>query len=87
MKSQVTSTNTTGEVQESPVQSLQTFGHALGISPITLWRWRNKGWLQTVNIAGRQYITAVAKTEFLRRAEAGEFSKVHRSPFQKGVKR
>lgn len=49
-------------------------------SPVTLWRWREKGWLQTVNLAGRQYVTAEAISDFKRRAEAGEFAKEHKTP-------
>ena len=42
---------------------------------MTAWRWRKRGWLKTVNIAGRPYLTDKALAEFLRRAEAGEFAK------------
>ncbi len=57
----------------------------MGISNPTCWRWRRAGWLQTINISGRVYVTAAAIAEFTRRAEAGEFSKVHTVPAkQKG---
>jgi len=46
-----------------------------GFTLITAWRWRRRGWLKTVNICGRQYLTAAAIAEFNRRAEAGEFAK------------
>lgn len=52
----------------------------VGITPVTAWRWRRKGWLKTVNIMGRVYLSDDAITEFKRRAEAGEFSKVHAAP-------
>jgi predicted site-specific integrase-resolvase len=51
-----------------------------GISTITAWRWRKKGWLQTINVAGRQYITGTAIAEFTRRAESGEFATEHKVP-------
>jgi hypothetical protein len=49
-------------------------------SRTTLWRWRELGWLQTVNIAGRQYVTPEAVAEFKRRAADGDFAKVHKTP-------
>lgn len=45
-----------------------------GIAPITAWRYRKRGWLRTVNICGRVYVTAEAIHAFMRRAEAGEFA-------------
>ena len=47
---------------------------------MTAWRWRKRGWLETVNIAGRPYLTDKALAEFLRRAEASEFAKKHKTP-------
>jgi len=63
-----------------PIQSLQSFIAGMGKKPITGWRWRKNGWLTTINIAGRQYITAEAIAEFKRRAVAGEFTKEHAVP-------
>ena len=60
--------------------SLQKFCEGAGISNITAWRWRRNGWLVTVNICGRQYLTDTAISEFVRRAEAGDFAKEHRVP-------
>jgi hypothetical protein len=41
----------------------------------TAWHWRKKGWLKTINMPGRQYLTQQAIDEFhRRRASAGEFS-------------
>jgi len=42
--------------------------------------WRKRGWLKTVNIAGRQYLTQVAIDEFRRRAVAGDFAQVYKVP-------
>lgn len=36
---------------------------------------RQRGWLETVNMMGRPYVTAAAAREFERRVAAGEFSK------------
>lgn len=38
----------------------------VGVTPCTAWRWRKKGWLKTINIAGRQYLTQDAIDEFHR---------------------
>lgn len=46
------------------------------VSPVTLWRWRQHGWLKTINISGKPYVTAEGLADFKRRAEAGEFAKV-----------
>jgi hypothetical protein len=51
-----------------------------GASPTTGWRWRKRGWLRTINICGRHYITAEALTDFNRRAAAGEFATEIRNP-------
>jgi len=56
-----------------------------GVTQCTAWRWRKKGWLRTVNIAGRQYLTQEAIDEFHRRASAGEFSQVNKVPSRKGA--
>jgi hypothetical protein len=46
-----------------------------GISTTTLWRWARRGWIRTVNIAGRPYVCLDSLKEFDRRAAAGEFAK------------
>ena len=65
------------------VVSLSKWLAEVGIAPITAWRWRRKGWLKTVNIAGRQYLTQEGIDEFHRRAVAGEFARVHKVPSRK----
>jgi hypothetical protein len=65
---------------EPQIQSLESFIRAMDRDMITAWRWRKKGWLETVNIAGRQYVTAEGIAKFKRRAEAGEFSQKHKTP-------
>jgi hypothetical protein len=73
-------TTSAGGTETAPITSLQNFCRGADISPITAWRLRRKGWLETININGRQYVTAEAVAEFKRRAAAGEFSKVHKTP-------
>jgi hypothetical protein len=68
-----------------PIQDFASFLRELGRDPITGWRWRKAGMIQTVNICGRQYVTAEAVAEFKRRAEAGEFAKHNPYPGQRRV--
>jgi len=68
--------NTTPNDQSIPKMiSLNKWLETMGVTSITGWRWRKRGILKTVNIYGRQYISAEAAADFCRRAEAGEFAK------------
>ena len=67
-------------VGPAAVIALNRWLEQIGVTPCTAWRWRRKGWLQTVNIAGRQYLTQEAIDEFHRRAVAGEFAQEHKVP-------
>jgi predicted site-specific integrase-resolvase len=67
------------------VMSLSKWLEQVGVTSCTAWRWRKKGWLKTVNIAGRQYLTQGAINEFHRRAEAGEFAQVAVVPMRRQV--
>lgn len=78
-KSQVRESNPQPSGQ-APLQDFQSFLRSLNRNAITGWRWRKSGMISTVNICGRQYVTAEAVAEFKRRAEAGEFAKVHKAP-------
>jgi hypothetical protein len=62
------------------VLSLSKWTEQVGVTACTAWRWRKKGWLKTVNIAGRQYLTQEAIAEFTERAERGDFSQVPKVP-------
>jgi len=57
-----------------PPLSLDEFMRQSGLSPTTCWRYRWQGWLKTITIAGRHYVTREAIAEFNRRATAGEFA-------------
>jgi len=46
-----------------------------GISVVTFWRWRKRGWVTTVNISGKIYVDLQSLADFDRRAATGEFSK------------
>ncbi len=65
----------TGVPFRPPLIPLSIFARSLSKTPSTIWRWRKSGWLETVNIAGKVYVSSQAVAEFVRRAEAGEFSK------------
>lgn len=81
MKKIINSHEEAGAVEHLPtIRSLQSFCREIKVSEITAWRWRKKGWLQTVNINGRQYVTCEAVANFKRRAAAGEFSAIHKTP-------
>jgi hypothetical protein len=54
-----------------------------GISDVTLWRWKNRGWIQMVNIGGRLYVTSESIAAFDRRATSGEFAKAPRGAARK----
>lgn len=54
-------------------------------SAVTGWRYRKRGWLTVINIAGRWYIERAEINRFLERARAGEFSKTPACPKRKGA--
>jgi hypothetical protein len=58
-----------------PMMSLDRFTEQMGLSKTTIWRFRKRGMLSTVNIYGRQYISRSEIARFNARAAAGEFAK------------
>jgi hypothetical protein len=66
-----------------PPMSLDQFLRESGLSPATGWRYRRKGWLKTITIAGRHYITREAVVEFNARAAAGEFAGSVSNPYKR----
>lgn len=70
MKRQATKINTT-----SPPITLASWRRQVGVSAVTAWRWAKRGWIRTINVAGRPYVTAEAAVDFTRRAESGEFAR------------
>jgi hypothetical protein len=79
----MTALNSSSEPNANTVISLSKWLAQVGVTTCTAWRWRKKGWLKTINIAGRQYLTQEAIGEFQRRATAGEFSQPHKTPSRK----
>jgi hypothetical protein len=81
-------------MQGDPFLSDQTVSNLLAFdrwlkdidrTPATGWRWRKRGWISTVNICGRLYISRNEINRFETRAAAGEFSKTHATPKRKGA--
>jgi hypothetical protein len=69
----------------APPISMARFLDVTGTSPVTAWRWERKGWLKTVRIAGRKYITETDLREFNQRLVAGEFAGQTQKPRPKST--
>jgi hypothetical protein len=76
----VESNSKTYPIPGAAVVSLSRWLKQVGVTTCTAWRWRKRGWLKTIKIAGRQYLTQEAIDEFHQRASAGEFSQVNNVP-------
>jgi len=64
-----------------PPLSLDRFIEQSGLSPATCWRYRKRGWLRTLVIAGRHYVTREEIANFNARAARGEFAGKVMNPF------
>ncbi len=62
-------------MNDNSIISLKKFTATAGVSPVTVWRWRRAGWLPTIIIAGKPYLSSEAIAEFKQRAERGDFAK------------
>lgn len=65
--------------------ALDNFQRESGLSNTTLWRYRRRGWLKTINIGGRMWLKKSEIARFEQRAESGEFSKPPVTPYRKPV--
>ena len=78
------STKTQSETALNPPASnlipFESWLASIGKTPATGWRWRQRGWIEVVNICGRIYVSRTEIVKFETRAAAGEFSKVHITP-------
>ena len=63
-----------------PPLALDLYIRQSGLSPATCWRYRKKGWLETVIIAGRHYVTREQIAQFNERARRGEFRGTLKNP-------
>lgn len=64
--------------------TLARFRRNVGISSVTAWRWRKKGWLVTENICGKPYVTPEQAQRFKERLAAGEFAQDHHATRRSG---
>ena len=62
-------------IDSEPPLALDKFIQQSGLSAVTVWRYRRLGWLNTLNICGRHYLTRAEIARFNTRAAAGEFAK------------
>jgi hypothetical protein len=62
-------------IDSEPPIALDKFIQQSGLSPVTVWRYRRAGWLNTLNICGRHYLTRCEIARFNARAAAGEFAR------------
>jgi hypothetical protein len=62
-------------LDSEPPISLDKFIEQSGLSAVTVWRYRRAGWLNTLNICGRHYLTRAEIARFNARAAAGEFAR------------
>jgi hypothetical protein len=67
-------------IDSEPPIALDKFIEQSGLSAVTVWRYRRAGWLNTLNICGRHYLTRAEIARFNQRAAAGEFAKTPARP-------
>jgi hypothetical protein len=77
--------NETTKQPVSPLVCFNKFLESLGVTPATGWRLRKRGWVETVNLAGRVFIARSEIERFHQRAAAGEFSQIHKTPKRKAA--
>lgn len=63
--------------------TLDKFLKDTGLSHTTGWRYRNRGWLKVINIAGRHYVAKSEIARFIGRARSGEFAQLATCPNKK----
>jgi hypothetical protein len=80
MKETTVSATVTGQTAQAGLMSLRRWCRDAGVSEVSAWRWRKRGWIRSINIAGRQYIALEEIDRFTKRAAAGEFAKDHAVP-------
>lgn len=57
------------------ITSLSVYRRQLGVSKTTLWRYRRNGWLETINVLGKLYVTRKAIAQFEAMLCSGELAK------------
>lgn len=67
-------------IREAELQSFGKWLRLIGRSRATGWRWRQYGWIETVNIGGQLFVKRAAVERFYARAARGDFAKEPKSP-------
>jgi len=67
----------------STLRSFSGWLQEIGVSPVTGWRYRRRGWITPVNIAGRLFVAADEIARFTERAKQGEFAAHQRPPLRR----
>jgi hypothetical protein len=75
-----TAVNASLEVDSQPPMALSQFIEQTALSPTTVWRFRKKGFLRTLNICGRHYVLRSEIARFNARAVTGEFARTYNQP-------
>ena len=57
------------------ITSLSVYRRQLGVSKTTLWRYRRNGWLKTINVLGKLYVTRESIAQFEAMLCSGELAK------------
>ena len=73
MDQHISTQNNEIPLKAHPPLALDLYIRQSGLSPATCWRYRKRGWLKTIIIGGRHYLTREAIAEFNERAARGEF--------------
>jgi hypothetical protein len=69
-----TATKTTPEAFAG-ITSASVYRRQLGVSKTTLWRYRRNGWLKTINVLGKLYVTRESIAEFEAMMCSGKLAK------------
>lgn len=73
--------------RKTGIVALSKWADEVGIARVTAWRFRKRGWLKTVNICGRVYITQDAIDDFVTRAASADFAQLHKVPMSHALAR
>jgi hypothetical protein len=63
------------KLSDKALRPFATWLREIGRSRTTGWRWRQRQWVETINVGGRLYISQQAIDRFNSRAARGDFAK------------
>jgi hypothetical protein len=70
------------DCDSQPPMALSQFIEQTALSRTTVWRFRKKGFLRTINICGRHYVLRSEIARFNARAVTGEFARTCNQPMR-----